>query len=170
MKQAAVTLYGYGLSLNAVGHLLGSCAQSVMRWVCGYVDHHCLKPAPEPVPIIEIDEMWHYLHRKTNRVWIWKAYDRANDRLIDWECGQRDENTFRRLFARLERWRPRLYCTDGYVIYENVLPVGRHYVGKSLPSRRRGMKVFGWSATLAACDTGSPPAVAAPSWYRDPAR
>ncbi len=36
----------------------------------------------------------------------------------------------RRLFARLERWKPRLYCTDDYVVYNNVLPVGRHYVGK----------------------------------------
>jgi insertion element IS1 protein InsB len=130
VKQAAVTLYGFGLSLNAVGHLLGSCAQSVMRWVCSYVDHYCSKLEPEPVPIIEIDEMWHYLHRRTNRVWIWKAYDREKDRLIDWECGGRDEATFRRLFTRLERWKPRLYCTDDYVVYNNVLPVGRHYVGK----------------------------------------
>src|SRR3954447_24798394 len=71
-----------------------------------------------------------YLDRKTNRVWIWKAYDRSHDRLVDWECGNRDEATFRRLFTRLERWRPRLYCTDDYVVYHNVLPVGRHYVGK----------------------------------------
>ncbi len=103
VKQTAVTLYGFGLSLNAVGHLLGSCAQSVMRWVCSYVDHYCPKLEPEPVPIIKIDEMWHYLHRRTNRIWIWKAYDREQDRLIDWECGGRDEATFRRLFTRLER-------------------------------------------------------------------
>jgi insertion element IS1 protein InsB len=35
--------------------------------------------------------MWHYLQRKTSRVWIWKAYDRTKDRLIDWKCGKRDE-------------------------------------------------------------------------------
>ena len=34
------------------------------------------------------------------------------------------------MFTRLERWKPRLYCTDDYVVYNNVLPVGRHYVGK----------------------------------------
>ena len=34
VKQAAVALYGYGHWLNAVGHVCGSCAQSVMRWVC----------------------------------------------------------------------------------------------------------------------------------------
>ena len=30
-KRAAVSLYGYGLSLNAVAHLLGTTAQSVLR-------------------------------------------------------------------------------------------------------------------------------------------
>jgi insertion element IS1 protein InsB len=83
VKQAAVTLYGYGLSLSAVGHLLGSCAQSMMRRVCSYVDHTCPRPKPEPVAIIEVDGMWHHVHCKTNRVWIWKAYDREKDRLID---------------------------------------------------------------------------------------
>jgi transposase-like protein len=73
VKQTAVTLYGYGLSLNAVGHLLGSCAPSVMRWMCSYVDHHYPKPEPEPVAIIEGDERWHYVQCKTNRVWIWKV-------------------------------------------------------------------------------------------------
>jgi hypothetical protein len=43
----AVTLSGCGLSLNAVGHLLGSRVQSAMRWVCGYVDRHFPKPEPE---------------------------------------------------------------------------------------------------------------------------
>jgi hypothetical protein len=80
----------YGLSLNAFGHLLGSCAQSVLRWGCPSVDRHCSKPHPEPVSIVDpkgsaskIDEMWHYPHRKENPVWIWKAYDRDKDRLID---------------------------------------------------------------------------------------
>jgi hypothetical protein len=34
VKQVAITLYGFGLSLKAVVSLLGSCAQPVMRWVC----------------------------------------------------------------------------------------------------------------------------------------
>jgi insertion element IS1 protein InsB len=128
VKQA--TLYGYGLSLNAVGPLLGHCAQSVMRWVCSYVDHPCTKPDPEPVAIIEVNETWHYVHCGTNRVWIWKAHDREKHRPIDWDCGGRDEATFRRLFVRLERWKLRLYCKDDDVVYNNVLPVGHHDVGK----------------------------------------
>jgi insertion element IS1 protein InsB len=114
------------------------------------------------VLIIQIDEMWHYLQRKTNRVWIWKAYDWAKDRLIDWECGKRDEASFRRLFTRLEQWRPRLYCTDDYVVYDTVLPVGRHYVGKDESVRL--------DATTVVSGIGWHPAAAAPSWPPDPAR
>jgi len=129
-KQAAVTLYGHGLSLRRVGKLLGTTAQSVLRWVCRYVDRHCSKPTPQPVSIIEIDEMWHYLGCKAQKLWIWKAYERDGGRLIDWECGNRDEVTFRRLYERLQRWCARLFCTDQFIVYDTVLPVGRHYQGK----------------------------------------
>ena len=80
-KRAAVSLYGYGLSFNTVAHLLGTTAQSVLRWVCGYVDHHCSKPPPGEAVVIELDEMWHFLQRKDTKVWIWKAYDHAAHRL-----------------------------------------------------------------------------------------
>lgn len=83
-----------------VGLWAGCCttAQSVLRWTVGYVDEQCAKPTPAPVSVIEIDEMWRYLGCKAHKLWIWKAHDR--DRLIDWECGERDETTFRRLLDR----------------------------------------------------------------------
>src|SRR4051812_10412080 len=95
-----------------------------------YVDRCCTKPPPGDAVVIELDEMWHFLQRKTNKVWIWKAYDRTTGRLVDWECGDRDERTFRRLFDRLARWKVRLFCSDSYVVYALVLAVGRHYQGK----------------------------------------
>ena len=74
--------------------------------------------------------MWHYLGAKTNKLWIWTALDRASGRLIDWECGGRDQMTFERLLARLRRWKVRLICTDEYVVYQHSLSAGRHYAGK----------------------------------------
>ena len=49
---------------------------------------------------------------------------------MDWECGGRDKATCERLIQRLQRWRTRLYCTDGYAAYDVLLPVGQHYTGK----------------------------------------
>ncbi len=49
---------------------------------------------------------------------------------MDWQCGGRDRATLKRLLKRLERWRARLYCADGWEAYADLIPVGRLYVGK----------------------------------------
>ncbi len=35
-----------------------------------------------------------------------------------------------RLLERVERWSPRLYCTDGWAAYAELIPPGRPFVGK----------------------------------------
>ena len=35
-----------------------------------------------------------------------------------------------RLLARVERWKPRLYCTDDRAAYAALIPQGRLFVGK----------------------------------------
>ena len=68
--------------------------------------------------------------KKTNKLWIWLAFDRSGQRLVDWECGARDAATLNRLLERLKPWSVKLYCTDEYGPYDTLLPVGRHYIGK----------------------------------------
>jgi insertion element IS1 protein InsB len=73
--------------------------------------------------------------KKATKLWIWKAFERATGRLIDWECGDRDRVTLDRLLARLEPWGVRLFCTDDWAPYDAALPVGRHYIGKDQTQR-----------------------------------
>src|SRR5215210_1455048 len=68
--------------------------------------------------------------KKSEPLWIWKAWDRASGQLVDWECGGRDTATCKRLLERLTRWRTRLYCADDYAVYGVLLPVGQLYTGK----------------------------------------
>src|SRR3954453_9807689 len=68
--------------------------------------------------------------KKSEPLWVWKAWDRASGQLVDWECGGRDKVTCERLIARLKRWRTRLYCADDYVVYDVLLPVGQLHTGK----------------------------------------
>src|SRR3954467_6954132 len=42
--------------------------------------------------------------KKRNKLWVWKARDRATGRIIDWELGGRDKVTLERLLERLKRW------------------------------------------------------------------
>src|SRR3954462_14866158 len=46
--------------------------------------------------------------KKSEPLWVWKAWDRASGQLVDWECGGRDKATCERLIKRLKRWRTRL--------------------------------------------------------------
>jgi insertion element IS1 protein InsB len=74
--------------------------------------------------------------KKARKLWIWKALERGGTgRLIDWECGDRDQATLERLLGRLEPWGVRLFCTDDYAPYDAALPAGRHYVGKDQTQR-----------------------------------
>src|SRR3954451_832497 len=69
--------------------------------------------------------------KKSQPLWVWKAWDRASGQLVDWECGGRDKATCERLIARLRRWRTRLYCADDYAVYDALLPVGQLHTGKA---------------------------------------
>ncbi|MGF7213388.1 IS1 family transposase [Skermanella aerolata] len=130
--------------------LLGTTAPSVLRWVCRYVDRFCTRPPPGEAVVIELDKMWHFQQHNDNKVCIWKAYDRATGRLVDWECGARDERAFRRLFERLAHWKVRLFCSDNYVVYPLVLAVGGHYQGngETVGLERNNGQQRHWTVTL----------------------
>ena len=66
-KILAVILHLSGLSMNAIAPIIGVSTQSVMRWIKAYGDQ---TPAPTPgtAPVeVEIDEMHHFLLKKSNR-------------------------------------------------------------------------------------------------------
>ncbi len=73
--------------------------------------------------------------KKVCKLWVWKAFERNEGRLIDWECGGRDASTLARLLARLAPWGVRLFCTDEWAPYEAALAVGRHCIGKDQTHR-----------------------------------
>jgi IS1 family transposase len=150
VKRVAVSLYGHGLSFRTIARLLATTAQTVLRWACGYVDWYCTKPEPGDAVVIKVDEMWHFLGRKTNKVWIWKTYNRDTGKLVDWECGSSDEETFRRLLARFQRWRFRLYRIDPLVVYDDTLALGFHYQGKdhTVALERTNAQQRHWIAAL----------------------
>ena len=87
VKVTAVLLYVSGLSMNRTAKLLGVSTPSVMTWIEQFAKDHAQKPEPlGRALVIELDEMWDYLKKKSNKLWIWKAWDRASGRLVDWDA------------------------------------------------------------------------------------
>ena len=63
--------------------------------------------------------------KKTQKLWIWKAYDRTTGHLLDWECGGRDRATLQRLVERLKAWNVVVYYTDHWECYREVIAGGK---------------------------------------------
>lgn len=131
-RSEAVLLYLSGLSLNAIAVLKSVVPSTILRWVRQYAEERAAKPRPGPggVIVMELDELWHFVGNKANKLWIWLALCRDTGQLVDWQCGDRAQATLNTLLERLQAWMVKLYCTDSYICYEQALPVGKHYQGK----------------------------------------
>ncbi len=68
--------------------------------------------------------------KNRQKFWIWKALDSDTGQLLDWECGSRDQVTFKKLYQRLTRWQVALYCTDEYAVYPAVIPAKKLAMSK----------------------------------------
>jgi transposase len=64
MKAMAIALHGLGLSFNAIGKLFCVSAQAVINWVRKHTLDLPEIQIEQPVQVIELDEMWHFLEKK----------------------------------------------------------------------------------------------------------
>jgi len=131
-KINAVLLYLSGISMNRIAFLLQVSAQSVLNWIRAFAKAHDEKPEPAGKTIaLELDEMWHYLKNKRQKLWIWKALDRNTGQRLDWKCGHRDKATLQKLVARLAQRDIKVYCTDKWATYASVIPQDELVQGKA---------------------------------------
>jgi IS1 family transposase len=98
----------------------------VLNWIRAVANQHYEKPTPTgSLIVIELDEMWHYLKNRRQKLWIWKALDPDSRKLLDWECGRRNKATLKMMVDRLAQWDVKLYCTDKWGTYASVIPADK---------------------------------------------
>jgi len=65
MKLEACLLYMAGISFNAIGAHLAVSAQAVLDWVKAFAIANYEKPEPASAVVVELDEMWHFIQKKS---------------------------------------------------------------------------------------------------------
>ena len=65
VKLFAVALYLHGVSMNAIAKWTRVSPPAVLKWIRNHAKEHCPKPTPGEAIIVELDEMWHFLEKKT---------------------------------------------------------------------------------------------------------
>ena len=81
--------------------------------------------------ILELDELWSFVLKKANEVWIWIALCRKTRQVVAYAVGNRSKKTCQRLWQAIPEGYRRGHCTDFWAAYAAVIPQEQHTaVGK----------------------------------------
>ena len=88
--------------------------------------------APEADDVLELDELWSFVQKKSQKRWIWFAVCRRTRQIVAWVIGDRSEATCRKLWRRIpSAYRHCHTFSDFWEAYQQVFPAETHQaVGK----------------------------------------
>ena len=79
---------------------------------------------------LELDEMWSFVLRRSDKVWIWLALCRATRQIVACVTGDRSAQTAQKLWEAIPKSYRKSHCfTDFWEAYAKVLPEGQHTAG-----------------------------------------
>jgi insertion element IS1 protein InsB len=77
--------------------------------------------------VLELDELWSFVWKKTNQAWIWIALCRKTRQVVAYAVGDRSEKTCRCLWEALPLPYRNGHCfTDFWSVYQTVIPEDQH--------------------------------------------
>jgi insertion element IS1 protein InsB len=123
----------FSASLRGIGRLLKVGDVAVLKWVRNFaksLERPKIPPAGEGA-IAALDEMWHFVNGKPNKVWIWKAYDLKAGKTFAWKLGKRDAATLKEFLDEIGI-EGRDFVTDDCEAYHKLIPEAQLSTGKHL--------------------------------------
>ena len=80
----------------------------------------------------EVDEMWSFVGRKSNKQWIWIAMDARSRQIIAFYVGDRSRESARNLWESIPKnYRENAtFYTDDWQAYNGIIPSDRHQIVK----------------------------------------
>jgi len=81
---------------------------------------------------IELDEMWSFVGKKTNKQWIWIALCRRTRQVIAFHIGNRSRESAKALWGKMPRYFKEngQFYSDDWDAYKGVFPLDRHISSK----------------------------------------
>jgi insertion element IS1 protein InsB len=85
-----------------------------------------------PGDILELDELWSFVLRKSNKQWVWIALCRRTRQIVAYYIGDRSDDSCRQLYNRIpESYRSCFSFSDFWDAYRKVFSAHTHQsVGK----------------------------------------
>ncbi len=95
-----------------------------------------LEPA-QADDVLELDELWSFVLKKSNKRWIWIALCRSTRQIVAYYVGDRSKKSCRQLWQRIpDSYKACTTSSDFWEAYQKVFPVESHHsVGKETVRR-----------------------------------
>ncbi len=82
---------------------------------------------PNENKILELDELWSFVHRKSEKVWVWLALCRESRQMVAFATGDRSRATCERLWRAIPESYKKASCYgDFWEAYQEVIPEEQH--------------------------------------------
>ena len=77
--------------------------------------------------VLELDELWSFVQRKSDKVWVWLALCRRTRQVLAFVTGDRSRATCERLWQAVpERYKASTCYSDFWEAYQKVIPQDQH--------------------------------------------
>ena len=119
------------VSLRGIERIFGLSRRTVSRWLVQWIREvpaveATLLPA-EAEDVLELDELWSFVAKKTEERWLWLALCRRTRQVVAYWLGDRSENSAIHLWRRLPAdYRGCASFSDRWAAYEFVFDRQRH--------------------------------------------
>ncbi|MDR3572106.1 MAG: IS1 family transposase [Candidatus Pacebacteria bacterium] len=122
-------------SMRGIQRIFGVSRQTLARWLKGGKTLPPFKETVDPAQpddVLELDELWSFVGKKSNKRWLWTAMCRRTRQIVAFVIGDRSEATCRRLWNKLpDDYRQCRSYSDFWDAYQAVFPSETHEsVGK----------------------------------------
>ncbi len=135
-KEMILRVYKEQASMRGLERIFNVARQTVARWLREIVRalpdlEDTLLPV-EPDDVLELDELWSFVLKKSRKRWLWTAICRRTRQIVAFVIGDRSEKTCRRLWNKVpDEYKQCLTFSDFWEAYQQVLPKKTHRcVGK----------------------------------------
>ena len=137
-REEILRAYEERSSLRGLERTFGVSRISVISWIkkrqpsCQRFRETVIPPDANDAEatILELDELWAFVLKKTNQAWIWIALYRKTRQVVAYAVGDRSEKTCRRLWEAIPHAYRVEHCyTDFWSAYQAVIPEEQHLPG-----------------------------------------
>jgi insertion element IS1 protein InsB len=124
------------MSMRGVERVFSVSRNTLAQWLAEEADAlpelSSTLAEPRPDDVLELDELWSFVLRKSNKRWVWLALCRRTRQIVAFVIGDRSEATCRQLWERIpEAYRHCHTFSDFWEAYQLVFSEATHSsVGK----------------------------------------